>query len=81
MNTLQPVGDEARKKILDFVIAYWKENHVSPSGREIREGCGISSQAVLTHHLKILTREGRILSRRKGQVRSIVPIGMTISFQ
>lgn len=81
MNTdLTPAGDAARKKILDFVKVYWLEHRVSPSNIEIQEGTGISSTSVVDYHLRIMQREGMIYTRKKGQTRSIVPIGMTIHF-
>ena len=82
MNTdLTPAGDSARTRILSFVKTYWQAERVSPSNREIQLALGISSTSVVDYHLRIMEREGMIQARPKGRTRSIVPTGMTISFQ
>ena len=80
-NYLTPAGQSSRDKILAYVKAYWLENKVSPSAREIQLACGISSTSVVDYHLRIMQREGVLYTHKKGQTRSIVPVGITISFQ
>jgi repressor LexA len=51
---------ERRQRILDFITEFIDERGYSPTVREIMGGCGISSPAVVQHHLSILQREGVI---------------------
>lgn len=50
-----------REKVFDYICDYKKENDGnSPTVREIKRGCGLSSESVVSYHLDILQCEGKI---------------------
>lgn len=49
-----------RERIFDFLHAFRRKHEYMPTVRDILKGCGISSTAVVQHHLDVLEREGRI---------------------
>jgi len=49
-----------REELLRFIRHYIREHGYPPNLREMAEGCGMSSTSVVTHHLKMLEREGYI---------------------
>ena len=59
------------REILDYIRAYWLENHVSPSYREIASGVGLRSVASVNWYIKSLTNKGEILPH-KGKMRCLV---------
>ncbi len=70
----KPGVSETRKRILKFIKQFVGEREYAPTVRDIVKGCGISSTAVVQHHLNILEREGHI--RRDPKVfRSIQLVG------
>jgi len=70
----KPGVSETRKRILKFIKEFVEEREYAPTVRDIVKGCGISSTAVVQHHLNILEREGHI--RRDPKVfRSIQLVG------
>lgn len=67
-----------RGQIMKFVEEFVEDNGYPPTVREIQKGCGISSTAVVQHHLNVLEREGQI--RREREIsRSIVAAGSSSS--
>jgi repressor LexA len=54
METLTP----QRKRILDFIAAFVKENGYSPSVREIANGSDLASSYITQYHLNILEQHG-----------------------
>lgn len=69
-------GFSTRQKIYNFIRAYWEEYNLSPSMREIMDGCGISSTSIVYHHILILRKEGIVDFRPKSN-RTIVLVGAT----
>lgn len=57
---------ETRESILKFIQDFINDRGYAPTVRDIVKGCGLSSTAVVQHHLNILEREGYI--RRDPQV-------------
>lgn len=57
---------ETRDSILKFIQDFINDRGYAPTVRDIVKGCGLSSTAVVQHHLNILEREGYI--RRDPQV-------------
>jgi repressor LexA len=53
-------GKMTRLKIVEFIEEYRKNRYYSPSYREIRDGCDISSTSVVAYHLAVLEEEGVI---------------------
>ena len=49
---------EKQERILQFIIAFVRENGVSPTIREIMKVMGFSSPRPVQDHLKILQRKG-----------------------
>lgn len=67
---------ETRETILKFIGDFINDRGYAPTVRDIVKGLGLSSTAVVQHHLNILEREGRI--RRDPEVfRSIQLVGRT----
>ena len=50
---------ETTENVYTFIETYWREYHLSPTQREIAEGCFISKSAVI-RHLDRLEAQGRI---------------------
>lgn len=59
-----------RENIYSYIRQFLGERGYAPTVRDILKGCGISSTAVVQHHLNVLQREGRI-HRDAGVFRSI----------
>ena len=59
------------REILDYISAYWLENHVSPSYREIASGVGLRAVSSVNWYIKSLTNKGEILPH-KGKMRCLV---------
>jgi hypothetical protein len=56
--------------IYDFIASYIERYWVSPTRRQIKQACHITSNAVVDHWLDKLEQDGRII-RRRGQKRGI----------
>ena len=56
----QPGHNDTRERIFSFLHDFFGERGYAPTVRDILKGCGISSTAVVQHHLDVLEREGRI---------------------
>jgi len=56
----KPGISETRQRILKFIRDFVEDRGYAPTVRDILKGCGISSTAVVQHHLNILEREGHI---------------------
>ncbi|MBM3175945.1 MAG: repressor LexA [Chloroflexi bacterium] len=56
----KPSFNETRRRILQYIHDFVEERGYAPTVRDILRGCGISSTAVVQHHLNILEREGCI---------------------
>ena len=50
---------------MKFVQDFIEEKSYPPTVRDIQKGCGISSTAVVQHHLSVLEREGSIRRERE----------------
>lgn len=49
-----------RERIFEFLHDFRRRHDYMPTVRDILKGCGISSTAVVQHHLDVLEREGKI---------------------
>ena len=56
----KPRLSETRERILKFIGDYFNDHDYAPTVRDIVRGCGLSSTAVVQHHLNVLEREGHI---------------------
>jgi len=56
----KPGTSETRKRILKFIRDFFDDRGYAPTVRDIVKGCGLSSTAVVQHHLNVLEREGHI---------------------
>ena len=56
----QPGYSKTRENIFTYIKKFFRERGYAPTVRDILKGCGISSTAVVQHHLNVLEREGRI---------------------
>jgi len=56
----QPGVSKTRERILAYIRHFFDERGYAPTVRDILKGCGLSSTAVVQHHLNVLEREGRI---------------------
>lgn len=54
-----------RKQILSFIRSFINGRGYAPSVREIASGCGLSSLAIVLHHLNILEKEGYLRRHRE----------------
>ena len=61
-------GRRARKRIIEYIKAYTKEQGYPPSVREIAAWSEIPTTSAF-YHLSVLEREG-IITRKEGQARS-----------
>ena len=59
--TVNLQGTVARLSIVDFIKEFRDRKGYSPSYREIRDGCEISSTSVVSYHLNVLEEEGVII--------------------
>jgi len=71
---------ERRTQILKFLQDFIEERGYPPTVRDIQKGCGISSTAVVQHHLNVLKREG-LIRRERGISRGIWPVGTKSSVE
>ena len=67
-------------RILTAIQRYIAQHGMSPSIRDISAGAGISSTAVVHHHLNILEGDG-LISRQQGIDRTIVLHTGKVGFQ
>lgn len=73
----KPGVSETRDRILRFIRDFIDDRGYAPTVRDIVKGCGLSSTAVVQHHLNILERQGHI--RRDREVfRSIQLAGRNV---
>ncbi|MBC7815098.1 MAG: hypothetical protein H7175_28330 [Burkholderiales bacterium] len=63
---------ELTEEVYRFICQYHKQHRISPTLREIGDGCSLSVPSVI-RHLDILETESRI-TREPGIPRSIVPL-------
>jgi len=56
----QPGFSKTRERIYTFIRQFYREHDYAPTVRDIQKGCGLSSTAVVQHHLNVLENEGRI---------------------
>ena len=56
----QPGLSKTRERIFKFIGVFLDNKGYTPTVRDIVKGCGLSSTAVVQHHLNVLEREGRI---------------------
>jgi len=56
----QPGYSKTRENVFAYIKKFFGERGYAPTVRDILKGCGISSTAVVQHHLNVLEREGRI---------------------
>ncbi len=59
--------------VLAFVVGFREEHGISPTTREIRDGCGLSSSSVADYSLRVLAREGLMVRASRGIARGWVP--------
>jgi repressor LexA len=52
--------NKTREHIIEYIHVFFDEHGYAPTVRDILKGCGISSTAVVQHHLDVLQRDGRI---------------------
>ena len=70
---LLPAGaSPTTQAVLDFIRAFKKQEHLSPTIREIQIGCDLSSTSVAHYHLRLLEKSFGALTRKPGNSRSIV---------
>ncbi len=56
----RPGVSPTRERILKFIRDFIDDRGYAPTVRDILKGCGLSSTAVVQHHLNVLDREGHI---------------------
>lgn len=56
----KPRVSETRERILKFIRDFIDDRGYAPTVRDIVKGCGLSSTAVVQHHLNTLEEQGRI---------------------
>lgn len=61
------------QEILDYIVAYRKNNGLSPSIREISKGVGLHSTSSIQKYIRNLTKQG-YLQQTKGKMRSLIPV-------
>jgi len=66
-----PALTQKEREILDFIGAYWENNNVSPSYREIGAGVGLRSVSSVNRYVRSLTNKGEILPH-DGKMRCLV---------
>jgi len=52
-----------RRRIIDFINDFMREQGYPPTVRDIQNGCDISSTSVVDYHLKVLEKSGHIRRR------------------
>lgn len=73
LNKQEMILTKRQKEILDFVVAFVKENEYSPSLEEIADEFGLSSVSTIHKHVSHLLERG-LLRRGWNQNRSLVPV-------
>ena len=61
-----------------FVRAFVAEHEYSPTVREIKDGCGISSTSIVSYHLLVLAKEGKVTFER-GKTRTVRPVPTVVA--
>lgn len=56
----KPGTSSTRQRIIEFIRIFYDERGYAPTVRDIVKGCGLSSTAVVQHHLKVLESEHQI---------------------
>jgi len=56
----KPGVSKTRDRIFNFIRDFIADRGYAPTVRDIVKGCGLSSTAVVQHHLNVLEREGHI---------------------
>jgi repressor LexA len=56
----KPGYSKTRERILKFIRDFIDDRGYAPTVRDIVKGCGLSSTAVVQHHLNVLERQGHI---------------------
>lgn len=56
----KPGLNTTRQKIIEYIRDFYDERGYAPTVRDIMKGCGLSSTAVVQHHLKVLESEHQI---------------------
>ncbi len=73
-------GERTRVRIMEFVRNYWFENCLPPRIKDVSDSLGMSTSHV-SHHFKVLERQGLIIVRRDlGRVEPI-PAGMKVGYE
>jgi repressor LexA len=54
-------GEQARARILRFLVAYHEQHGFFPSIREIVAACGFATTSVVGHHLRALEKAGYLV--------------------
>ena len=66
-----------KDEIYHFIIAYMKENLISPTVRALCDGVGLKSTSSVYSHLKTLQKQN-LITMREGEPRTIRPVGYEI---
>ena len=56
----EPGQNKTRERIYAFIRSFIGDRGYAPTVRDILKGCGLSSTAVVQHHLNVLEKQGRI---------------------
>ena len=56
----KPATNQTRQKIIEYIREFYDDRGYAPTVRDIMKGCGLSSTAVVQHHLKVLESEHQI---------------------
>lgn len=73
------VGTAKRRKMLEYIIAYWQEHMRAPTLRAIQQACEISSLSVVRFHLMRMREDGTI-SFEEHVAGSVRPVNLRVSF-
>ena len=65
-------------RVMTFMEDYWRREGHSPSYREIKRGCRLSSLSVVEYWVKLLESWG-FLSRKPGLNRVLVPHNLGVA--
>ena len=71
--SLLPALTQSQRKVLSFIISYWRANGHSPTSKEITEAMGFSSVTSAVFAMKTLQKKGYIEKRSRSWT-SIVPM-------
>ena len=73
MRTLKP-GEINRQQLMEFIVAYKQANDgLSPTVRDMMDGCNLSSSSLVNHHIEVLVKQGKL--RRVGYHRNLAVVG------